>query len=81
MTNFLRCDGGAHYYDDYPEFISLTKYSTTVTISIIANAIVTVPNHSNTFSHGDMCYFTTTGTLPTGINEYTPYIISNVSTT
>jgi hypothetical protein len=56
------------------EFIASTPTGTTCTISIANPAVVSLTSHG--FSAGDVIKFTTTGALPTGLNQLDRFFVS-----
>jgi microcystin-dependent protein len=75
-AGWLRCSGAEVSRISYVNlFNALVPKSSTVTISIATPAVITWNNHG--LSSGDTIYFTTSGSLPTGLTSITtPYYVS-----
>jgi microcystin-dependent protein len=73
-SGWLRCDGSAVSRATYSAlFSSLAPTIGTCTISIASPGVVTKASHG--LNIGDAIYFSTTGTLPTGLSPNTIYYI------
>jgi microcystin-dependent protein len=75
-VGWLPCSGAEVSRISYANlFNALVPKSSTVTISITSPAVITWTNHG--LSSGDIIYFTTTNSLPTGLTSITtPYYVS-----
>lgn len=65
----------AGFVGEYKEALNPAPANATVTITNASPAVVTDTGHG--MSIGSIIEFTTTGTLPTGLNTLTPYYISS----
>jgi microcystin-dependent protein len=75
LTGYLQCDGNSYNRSDYNSlFALLNTEQGTATLTIATPCVVTKTNHGLTT--GQKVYFTTTGTLPTGITANTTYWIN-----
>lgn len=57
---------------------AVNQTSNTVTITIASPGVVTWTSHG--LNNGDIVYFTTTGSLPTGLTTNTKYYVANAAT-
>lgn len=78
-TGWLLCDGSAVSRATYASlFGKLVTNKGNPTISIASPGVVTLNAHG--LSNGDVVYFDSTGTLPTGITANAPYFVVNAAT-
>lgn len=84
---YLWCDGGSYSRSTYSALDAVLNPSKgTVTMTIASPCVVSFTSHG--LVEGDQIFFTTTGSLPTGITAYTEYFVKspaantfNISTT
>jgi microcystin-dependent protein len=77
-TGWLNCDGTAVSRTTYANLFGVLVKSATITVTIASPGVVTWTAHG--LQNNDVVKFTTTGSLPTGINVGTTYYIVNKTT-
>lgn len=76
-ANFLACNGAAVSRGSFATLFAALVVSGVATITNASPAVVTITG--NSLQNGDPIFFTTTGTLPTGLSLATKYFVKGVS--
>jgi microcystin-dependent protein len=79
-SGWLLCDGSAYSQTSYAAlFAAIVANKGTVTVTIASPAVFTLANHG--LIAGDIVYLETTGALPTGLSQDTPYYVISAGLT